>query len=175
MGQHCSGSYTGLTHSGTAQSATTQCTSLFGSQRHHSQGEGWRDREIWYGERLLQLRHHRGSRHETDPVFFSKCMRLNENKKEYKWCNNLLHVTYPSPFSTHPSNLLATLKLPLYQIFYTFKRNLMRYEVSYAYFTDHIIFYYQCWKLQLCCLIFICGFFYEWWVQKNNIVLKYKP
>lgn len=40
MGQHCSGSYTGLTHSGTAQSDTTQCTSLFGSQRHHSQGDG---------------------------------------------------------------------------------------------------------------------------------------
>lgn len=44
MGQHCSGSYTGFTHSGTAQSDTTQCTSLFGSQRHHSQGEGCEQR-----------------------------------------------------------------------------------------------------------------------------------
>lgn len=45
MGQHCSGSYTGLTHSGTAQSDTTQCTSLFGSQRHHSQGDGCGERD----------------------------------------------------------------------------------------------------------------------------------
>lgn len=52
MGQHCSGSYTGLTHSGTAQSATTQCTSLFGSQRHHSQAEGWRDSDT---EQLLKV------------------------------------------------------------------------------------------------------------------------
>ncbi|KAF3843009.1 hypothetical protein F7725_001858 [Dissostichus mawsoni] len=46
MGQHCSGSYTGLTHSGTAQSDTTQCTSLFGSQRHHSQADGCGQKEV---------------------------------------------------------------------------------------------------------------------------------
>lgn len=54
MGQHCSGSYTGFTHSGTAQSDTTQCTSLFGSQRHHSQGEGCGQRR---DERAIRVRH----------------------------------------------------------------------------------------------------------------------
>lgn len=54
MGQHCSGSYTGFTHSGTAQSDTTQCTSLFGSQRHHSQGEGCEQRR---DEAVIRVRH----------------------------------------------------------------------------------------------------------------------
>lgn len=63
MGQHCSGSYKGFTHSGTAQSDTTQCTSLFGSQRHHSQGEGCKKRRDEGGVRVrhvpqLKLRLH---------------------------------------------------------------------------------------------------------------------
>lgn len=61
MGQHCSGSYTGFTHSGTAQSDTTQWTSLFGSQRHHSQGEGCEQRRRGGGmirvRQVSQLNH----------------------------------------------------------------------------------------------------------------------
>jgi len=81
MGQHCSGSYTGLTHSGTAQSDTTQCTSLFGSQRHHSQADGCGQKEVRGGFGL----------DESEDLTFVMCMRYMVTRSDEQSAPLLLY------------------------------------------------------------------------------------
>lgn len=93
MGQHCSGSYSGSTHSVWGQAATEHNTSPLGSHRHFSHGDTWRAEKKTVIHTLINSSHTTNSL----PLLINFVLSL------FLCLSHFLHLLFHCPVSLQPS------------------------------------------------------------------------